>query len=133
MDQLQKIEKLLSGSDEKMSGSGMTDDEAKVFVRERFPFASYCLVRDWIWIDLDIPDEQHRYVESQGLKAVAMYAHTVVYDSAHRWSQSGGFVRTTLLHVFSDGCVFRTLNTTYVLLGNGRRTHADPQTIAQLF
>jgi len=109
----------------------MTDEEAKAFARKRFPSSPYCLVRDWIWIDVDMPEKMHRLVESQGLKAVAMCAHTVIYDSAHRWG-NGEFVRTSLLHAFTDGCVFRTANTAYVLLGKGSRTQADLKTIAQL-
>ncbi|WP_438709472.1 DUF6957 family protein [Stutzerimonas stutzeri] len=59
------------------------------------------------------------------------YAHTVIYDSERRWDV-GDFVRTSLLHQH-DGFHFRTLNTTYLLLGPGTRMRASAEAAASIF
>ncbi|MNE93580.1 hypothetical protein D3C80_1914470 [compost metagenome] len=60
-----------------------------------------------------------------------IYAHQVVFDSERRWDV-GDFVRTSLLHQFSEGFHFRTLNSVYLLLGPGTRKPASADTISCL-
>nr|WP_289114071.1 hypothetical protein [uncultured Halomonas sp.] len=82
-------------------------------------------------VDLDGPEEQRDYLATMQLQPAILFAHTVVYDSLRRWDV-GDFVRTTALHAFTDELVFRTLNTNYVLLGDGLRKLAHPQTVAMI-
>ena len=41
-----------------MSGLELTQDEAVRITRKHFPWFEYCLVRDWVWIDLDVTRDQ---------------------------------------------------------------------------
>ena len=131
VDLIRKIEALLHGPGEPMSGSAMTNDEALEYGRATFNGTPFCLVRNWIWVDLDGPEEQRDYLATMQLQPAILFAHTVVYDSLRRWDV-GDFVRPTALHAFTDEFVFRTLNTNYVLLGDGLRKLAHPQTVAMI-
>lgn len=132
MDELHAVTDMLYGLGLPMPGSGMTNEEALAQMRERVPMAGFCLVRDWIWIDLDVTDEQRALLEKTRRQPVILYAHTVIYDSARRWDV-GDFVRTSPLFSFDEGFLFRTLNSTYVLLGDGLRKRAALETVGRIF
>jgi hypothetical protein len=129
MDLTKAIEALLHGPGEPMTGSAMTNDEALEYGRATFNGAPFCLVRNWIWGQLDVSEEQRDDLAAMQLYPAVLYAHSIVYDSSRRWDV-GDFVRTTLLHAFEDGFVFRTRNTRYVLLGDGLRKLAYTKTLA---
>lgn len=79
MDDLKKISHLLYAPGEVMPGIEMSLAEAcargsAAALHDEVPF---CVVRDWIWIDLIVPGR-------------------VLYDSANRF-QEGDWVRTTQL------------------------------------
>ena len=65
-------------------------------------------------------------------RAILAYAHAVIYDSSRRWDV-GDFVRTSYLHAFHDGFMFQTLNTVYILLGDGVRKRATLETVGRIF
>lgn len=76
-----------------------------------------------------LTDAQRLALERTQRQPALIYAHTVVFDSERRWDV-GDFVRTSLLHQFSDD--FKTLNSVYLLLGPGSRKRASADTIACL-
>ena len=131
MDDLQTITELLYGPGQPMPGSAMTDEQAMVFAREHCRFTEFCLVRQWLWIDLDVTEAQRIELEKTQRQPVILYAHGVVYDSSRRWDV-GDVVRTSPLSVFEEGFVFRTLNSTYVLLGDGQRKRAALETVGRI-
>lgn len=131
MDDLQAISDLLHGPGEPMTGSTMTDEQALAFARQRFPYSEFCLVRHWRWIDLDVSDAQRVELEKTQRQPVILYAHGVVYDSARRWDV-GDVVRTSPLCSFEDGYLFRTLNSVYLLLGDGQRKRAPLETVGRI-
>ena len=131
MNDLELVIDLLRAPGESMPGSSLSPNDAKTYVREQFPGQAYCLVRDWIWLDL-ICEEKHRLVlRTTHRLPVMLYAHTVVYDSAGRWGP-GDFVRTSLLCLFDQNFLFRTHNTIYVLLGLGSRKSVLPETVMRI-
>ena len=132
MSELSGVSDLLYGAGVPMVGIEISDDEAVERVRKQFRFSDYCLVRDWIWIDLDVSDEQRALLEKTGRQPTIVYAHTVIYDSARRWDV-GDFVRTSPLHAFHDGFLFQTWNTVYLLLGDGLRKRAALETVGRIF
>lgn len=132
MDELQAVTDMLYGPGQLMAGSAMTDEQALIYSRERFSMAEFCLVRDWQWLDLDVTEEQRALLEKTRRQPVILYAHTVIYDSAQRWDV-GDFVRTSPLFSFDDGFLFKTFNTTYVLLGDGLRKRAALETLGRIF
>lgn len=132
MAELQELTDLLFSTGIPMPGSMVDQEEAIRIVRERFPYSEYCLVRDWIWIDLHVTPAQHAELVRTRRQPVLAYAHTVIYDSSRRWDV-GDFVRTSYLHAFHDGFMFQTLNTVYILLGDGVRKRATLETAGRIF
>ncbi len=131
MDDLQTITDLLYSPGELMPGSTMTDEQALVFARERFPYSEFCLVRHWRWIDLDVSEAQRLELEKTQRQPVMLYADGVVYDSMRRWDV-GDSVRTSFLSAFEEGFLFRTLNTTYLMLGEGQRKRVALETVGRI-
>lgn len=132
MGELQEITDLLFSTGIPMPGAMVDQAEAVRIVRERFPHSEYCIVRDWIWIDLDVTPAKHAELVRTQRQPVLAYAHTVIYDSSRRWDV-GDFVRTSYLHAFHDGFMFETLNTVYILLGDGVRKRATLETVGRFF
>ena len=131
MSELQEITDLLYGDGVPMPGSKVTEEEDLRIVRERFRYPDYCIVRDWIWIDLDVSAEQLEALGKTRRQPVIVYANTVIYDSNRRWDV-GDFVRTSPLHAFHDGFMFQTLHTIYILLGDGVRKRAAIETVGRI-
>ena len=120
---------LLYGPGQPMPGSTMTDDEALDYARKNYPEGNYCLVREWILIDLVVSEEQLALFTTSKLEPAIIYAHSVVFDNQRRWDV-GDFVRTSPLHEFKEGFQFSTRHSTYLLLGPGTRKRASIDTIA---
>ena len=110
----------------------MTDDQALSFMRDLRLNTEYCLVRDWVWIDLDVTPLQLAELEKTRRKPALIFAHSVIYDSARRWDV-GDLVRTSPLYQFRDDFLFQTLNSVYVLLGEGVRRRATVETVGRIF
>lgn len=132
MNELSEINDLLYGPGESMPGSEMTDEQAMAYAQKTFPRGDYCLVRKWIWIDLDVSDQQRAELAKTKRLPVIIYANGVVFDSNRRWDV-GDFVRTSPLHAFEKGFHFKTLNSTYLLLGAGVRKLANAESVAHIF
>jgi hypothetical protein len=132
MEELKAVTELLHGDGIPMLGRELSDEDAIASVRQRFVYGSYCLVRQWIWIDLVMPDAVLEDLKRSGRQPVMLYAHEVVSDSQRRF-HPGEWVRSTPLVVFSDGCFFQTRNTVYVLLGKGIRKSAELSTVFKVF
>ncbi len=132
MKKLDELTELLYGPGEAMPGGDMSDDQAMDYVLGRRNGRVYCIVRDWIWIDLEMNDVQREEFGRTGRHPSLVYAHTVIFDSARRFDV-GDFVRTSPMVAFEDGFLFRTANSTYVLLGAGRRKRAALTTVGRIF
>lgn len=100
--------------------------------QELCPGKQYCSVRQWAFVDLDISDVEKVLVSEQGFHPVLLYAHTVVTDSARRFSP-GDWVRSTLLVELKNSVLFETNNSVYILLGPGSRKSAAPDVVTSIF
>ncbi len=134
MDDIRKVADLLYGPGEVMPGIEMSLEQAleRVKTFTHFPEEPYCVVRNWIWIDLILPDRVREELKAAGQESVMLYADSVLYDSNRRFDV-GNWVRTTPLISFSEGCCFRTRNTLYVLVGSGLRKRAELPTVVKIF
>lgn len=128
----EKISDFLSGEGEAIHST--CDDEAAgiALAQELCPGKPYCSVRQWILVDLDIPDDKKALVADQGFQPILLYAHTVVTDSARRFSPSD-WVRSTLLVDLKSNYLFETKNSVYILLGAGSRKTVEPAVVASIF
>nr|WP_256837047.1 hypothetical protein [Pseudomonas oleovorans] len=133
MSELDKLSQLLYAPGEVMPGVGITAEQA----RERMEiichksWTPYCVVSDWIWIDLVMTEREKKFSQVLGQQPVMLYAYYVIFDSELRL-QVGDWVRTSLLVSFSEDCFFQTLNTLYVLVGEGVRKQAELSTVMSL-
>lgn len=132
MDELNAITELLYSPGEPMSGSPMTDEQALAYAREHCWRTEFCLVRQWLWIDLNVAEAQCIELAKTQRQPAIIYAHSVIYDSARRWDV-GDFVRTSPLYRFDEGFLFKTLNSIYLLLGDGQRKRAALETVGRIF
>lgn len=131
MEIIVELNELLFGPGEDMAGSKMSKYEAKAYVRERAHNKQYCIVRDWIWIDLDVTEEEASILEKTRRQPAVIYAHSVLFDSACRWDV-GDYVRTSFLYAFHEGFMFETMNSIYVLLGDGKKKRTSLETLGML-
>lgn len=133
MSGLDKISEMLYGPGEVMSGLNMTWQQARAHVESTYPRLQvpYCVVRDWIWIDLILSGHELELLKSAGQQPAILYSHNILFDISRRFDV-GDWVRTTPLVDFSDGCFFRTRHSLYVLVGNGRRKKAELSTVMSL-
>ncbi|MCQ4327584.1 MULTISPECIES: DUF6957 family protein [Stutzerimonas stutzeri group] len=131
MRELDAVTAMLYEGGVPMTGSSMTDDEALSYMRDLRLNTEFCLIRDWIWIDLEVTPLQLAELEKTRRQPALIFAHKVIYDSARRWDV-GDFVRTSPLYAFRDGFLFQTLNSVYVLLGEGLRKRASVETVGRI-
>lgn len=133
MNALEEIHSLLQGPGEAMQGIDMTWEQARdrVLLSDHSCWVPYCIIKDWVWIDLILTDQEREQLNAAGQQPVVLYSHSVLFDSNRRFDV-GDWVRTSPLVTFSDGCFFRTRNSLYVLVGDGVRKRADLSTVMGL-
>ena len=114
--------------------ASVCEDEATgvAVAQELCPGKQYCSVRQWIIVDLDISDTKRALVIEQGFQPILLYAHSVVTDSARRFS-TGDWVRSTLLVALKNSYLFETKNSVYILLGTGSRKTVAPEVVTSIF
>ncbi|MXI45801.1 hypothetical protein GRW89_04710 [Pseudomonas moraviensis] len=115
---------LLLSAGETIDGFPLTDSDAVALANLHFPSRAYCLVADWVILDLEVTTRQRTAIAARGLIPALVYALTVIQDSKGRFAP-GDWVRSTLEVSLSQNCLFETKNTVYVLMGAGRRLRTD--------
>lgn len=130
MQELNAVMDLLYQGGTPMQSCEMSEQEAIALVETNAPHKPWCIVKNWIWVDLQMPP--HTTVQVAGNSPVMLYAHYVINDSRGRFNR-GDWVRSTPLLTFSEGCLFETRNTVYVLTGEGTRKTAELSTIMKIF
>ena len=104
--------------------------EKIAYVKKHLSGYLYCVVADWIWIDINVSPENLKRFQVRGIKPSFVYAHKVIEDEAQRPFVS---VRTTFLQDFHENCIFLSRNTAYILCGKGTRVSIDPVVYAAVF
>lgn len=129
---IEEINDFLTRAGEPVASACEDEAGGVALAHELCPGKQYCSVREWILVDLDIPDDKKALVREQGFQPVLLYAHTVVTDSARRFSP-GDWVRSTLLVELKNNYLFETNNSVYILLGTGNRKTATPDVVTSIF
>ncbi|QOI04012.1 DUF6957 family protein [Pseudomonas savastanoi] len=114
-----------------MSGSDFGLEEAIRVTQEKFPDRSFCVVSEWVWLDLDAPDLVVEELALEGKKPTMLLVFDVLFDSSTNF-QSHWF-RSTPMMEFTDGMFFQTQNKLYVLLGHGRHKSMSLSAVVRLF
>jgi hypothetical protein len=121
---LEEISRLLYGAGEEMPGWQGTHDELIALSAKAFPGKAFCVVRQWILIDLTVNSNEKEKLSGLGLLPATLFAHEIVLDSKGRF-QPSMWVRSNFGVSFTEGCMFETNNTVYLLLGAGQRKEAS--------
>lgn len=102
---------------ERLPASVLSDAQLITRAQQLFPAKPYCLVRDWVLVDL----EDHELLRiPQGVKPRVVFAGKVVDDQAERFHRPR-WIRSSFEVSFFEGCFFESMNTVYVLSGGGAR------------
>ena len=102
------------------SGCVLEDREAVERAQVLYPEKGYCLVQDWVLLDLAGPEESLKRIRDEGFEPTILYSRRVVFDSRRR-VDIGGWIRSMFQQSLSAEGFFETKNSVYILLGKGFR------------
>lgn len=120
---LEEISQLLYGAGEDMPGWQDTQEELIALSAKAFPGKAFCVVRQWILIDLTVNSDEKEKLTRLGLLPATLFAHEIVLDSKGRF-QPQMWVRSNF-GVSYIPYMFETNKTVYLLLGPGLRKEAS--------
>ena len=114
-----------------IQGAEIKLEEAIRVTREKFPDRSFCIVNEWVWLDLDAPDLVVEELAVEGMKPIMLLVFEVLFDSST--NSNSHWFRSTPMMDFTDGMFFQTQNKLYILLGSGRRTSMSLSAVVRMF
>ncbi|MFY1664106.1 DUF6957 family protein [Pseudomonas sp. Pseu.R1] len=106
------------------AGSDLSLEDVLALARSRYRWMPCCVVEDWILFDVVVTEDELAKVHAAGCLPMIVYAHNVRHDDNRRF-EPGNWVRSTIATEFSEGFLFVTRNTVYVLRGSGHRKSAS--------
>ena len=116
---LEEVSQLLYGAGEEVVGWEGSQEDLISLAAKTFPGKAFCVVKQWILIDLTVTPVEREKLTSLGLFPMTLFAHEVVLDSKGRF-QSGMWVRSNFGKSFTEGCMFETKSTVYLRLSHIR-------------
>jgi len=114
---------LLFGSARVLGGSRLDDNELIELATVTFTDKPFCIVRQWLLLDVMLPEFQEQEVKAQGLGTTVLYAQSAIYDSQSKL-QPGDSVLSDFQSEFEE-CIFESKDVLYILAGRGARKHAS--------
>ena len=121
---LEEVSQLLYGAGEEVVGWEGSQEDLISLAAKTFPGKAFCVVKQWILIDLTVTPVEREKLTSLGLLPATLFAHEIVLDSKGRF-QPAMWVRSNFGKSFTEGCMFETKGTVYLLLGPGLRKEAS--------
>lgn len=112
---------------------GCSHDNLPVMIdaaRSKYPNSRYTAIENWYWIDIDVSDSDTEKLGKMGLAPSLIYTESILIDNPDRFFRC---VISTFLAEFSDNALFRTRNTTYILVGRGTRLKIPVETYIIVF
>lgn len=128
--QAELIEDVLYGPAQTRGGSRLEDAELIKLAHEEFEGQPFCIVRNWMMVDLLLSDAQERDVRKQGLHPTVLLINKVVFDSEARVPAGDSFI--TSYQKDFHGCFFESKDILYILAGRGARKHASLSAVQAL-
>ena len=120
---LEEVSQLLYGAGEEVVGWEGSQEDLISLAAKMFPGKAFCVVKQWILIDLTVTPVEREKLTSLGLLPATLFAHEIVLDSQGRF-QPSMWVRSNF-GISSHSYMFETKNTVYLLLGSGLRKEAS--------
>ncbi|HCJ6265383.1 TPA: DUF6957 family protein [Pseudomonas aeruginosa] len=119
VQQLQRDGRLLNGTP--MKGCELSEPEILDMLAQQYPRQPYCLVKDWLLVDLEGLPEELDAIQAHGFEPRLVFAHSMLRDSRMRFAP-GSWIRTTFQVALDEAAgIFVSRNTVYVLVGPGFR------------
>jgi len=126
-----ELVELLHGGGEPMNGFGKEIWEAEVEALLTFPHKPFCIVRDWRVIEIDVEKQYRESLLNDGFAPNVLYAKEVLVHSSGK-RRKGDWVRSTFQRSLTQGYLFETRNTVYVLLGRGVRKKGSARAVMSI-
>ncbi|MFS0828101.1 DUF6957 family protein [Pseudomonas phoenicis] len=123
---------LLGEGGVELIGSELTLEGVILAARERYKWMPICVVEEWVILDAILTEDELAKVAAAGCQPMFLFAHKVVHDEQRRF-EPGHWVRSTIARTFTEGYLFETRNTVYLLLGPGHRKSSSIEAIFSLF
>lgn len=123
------LEDVLHGPASVVTGSGLADEPLLAAAREEFEGREYCVVREWLILDVTVNDHDEKLIRMRGLQPVTLFAQHVLFDS--RGVRQGNVLLTGFLRQFED-CYFEAEEMVYVLGGLGARKSLSISALREL-
>src|SRR5471032_1986292 len=120
MATLDEIAQLFYGAGEEMPGWPGSQEDLITLAAKAFPGKAFCVVRQWILIDVTVTSDEKEKLTKLGLLPATLFAHEIVLDSKGRF-QPKMCVRSNFGKSFTEGYMFETKSTVYLLWGSGLR------------
>jgi hypothetical protein len=117
------VQDLIYGPARMLCGSRLGDDELIKLAHEEFEGQPFCIVRNWMMLDLLLSEAQEREVRKQGLQPTVLFINHAVFDSEARVPPGGSFI--TGYQKDFHGCFFESKDSLFILAGRGARKHAS--------
>ena len=114
---------LLSEGGIPLEGDGQSDENIVQTAWTANQGRPFYVVRDWLLLDIMVPSDVEDALKANGLRPTVVYAQTVAYDSRAENSRPGA-IRSSFQRVF-DGCIFESMNTSFILAGPGIRKYVS--------
>lgn len=124
------IEDVLYGPAQMLGGSRLEDGELIQLACEEFEGQPFCIVRNWMLLDLLLAEAQEREVRRQGLQPTVLFINHAVFDSEARVPTVDGYI--TGYQKDFHGCFFESKDKLYILAGRGARKHVSVPAISAL-
>lgn len=113
-------------------GSELPLDDLLLAAREHFKWMPLCVVEEWVILDAILTEDELAKVAAAGCQPMFLFAYKVVHDEQRRF-EPGHWVRSTIARAFTEGYLFETRNTVYLLKGPGQRKSSTLQGIFSIF
>lgn len=104
-----------------LGGSKLGDDVLRDLARSEFPERPFCVVRQWMLLDIMLSDAEEHRILCEGLQPTVLFANHIVQCSQLP-SASGKGTITGYQKSF-ESCFFETQKTLFILAGPGSRKH----------
>ncbi len=124
------IADILYGEARNLSGSSLSDDDLIRIVQDEFSDRAVCVVRQWILLDVLLPESERVEIEGEGRQPTILYAHNVVFDNRECIPAGAGLVTDYEREFY--GCLFETGDVVVVLAGPGGRKYVGQPSMAAL-
>ncbi|GLO49590.1 hypothetical protein PPUN110474_09900 [Pseudomonas putida] len=124
------VSELLYGQAQPLCGSGLDDASLIQIAKTEFADRAFCIVRNWMILDIMLPDNELQKVVAAGQHPIVLLAHEITYDS-----QASQPYQAPLVTGYGEdlyGCFFEAGPKMYVLAGRGARRYAAKPALVAL-